>query len=263
MGLISREDMIDCNYISYTAAGEFYSPLPDINYIKEKASTSNISKTKFLPGIEPNTTEKISLLDKFKKHIDSFPYSDSSSCLKLRYPKTKNSFFEPADAINLYCFMNEFKPKNIIEVGSGYTSALMLDINENQLSNKVNLTFIEPYPERLLSLISDEDINNVTIHKMALQQVPLSIFDTLENNDILFIDSSHVVKFDSDVNWLLSEIIPRLKNGVIIHFHDIQYPFEYPKHWLEEGRAWNEAYMLRSFLQYNNSFNIIIQYFLV
>jgi hypothetical protein len=89
-----------------------------------------------------------------------------------------------------------------------------------------------------------------------VQDVPLSTFTALQANDILFVDSSHVVKVGSDVAWILFEILPCLAPGVIVHFHDIPYPFEYPLHWLHAGRAWNEAYVLRAFLQFNADFEI-------
>ncbi len=75
--------------------------------------------------------------------------------------------------------------------------------------------------------------------------------------DILFIDSTHVSKIGSDVNRLIFDILPALPRGVVVHFHDIFFPFEYPLEWLYEGRAWNEAYLLRAFLSYNKSFKIL------
>ncbi|MBF0510802.1 MAG: class I SAM-dependent methyltransferase, partial [Candidatus Omnitrophica bacterium] len=88
--------------------------------------------------------------------------------------------------------------------------------------------------------------------------VDVSFFDELGENDILFVDSSHVSKTGSDVNHILFNILPKLNKGVLIHFHDIFYPFEYPKPWVLEGRCWNEDYLLRAFLSYNNSFEIVV-----
>lgn len=257
MGFISKEDIIDCNYIAYTAAGEFYSPLPSMVEVREHEQKALEQGAPKIHGIDFNLSEQLSLLNDFEIYKELFPYTENISKFDLRYPMQPNSFFSNTDAMNLFCFMNKFKPKNVIEIGSGFTSALMLDVNEHFLDSAVSLDFIEPYPDRLHSLLSLEDVKHVTIHEMRLQDVPLTVFDKLDSGDILFIDSSHVVKLGSDVNWLFSDILPRLKSGVIIHFHDIEYPFEYPLHWLREGRAWNEAYMLRSFLQYNDSFKII------
>jgi len=85
---------------------------------------------------------------------------------------------------------------------------------------------IEPYPERLESLLKNND--SVTIHKNRLQEIPIEIFEGLNKNDILFIDSTHVSKFNSDVNYVFHKILPVLASGVHIHFHDVFYPFEYP-----------------------------------
>ena len=153
--------------------------------------------------------------------------------------------------------IRHFKPKQIIEIGSGHTSALMLDTNERFMDQKMELTFIEPYPDRLHSLLKQEDHSQCTIFEKPAQAVPASFFEKLQENDILFIDSSHVTKIGSDVNHIFFDILPSLKPGVIIHFHDIYWPFEYPLSWIEQGRAWNEAYLLRAFLQYNDNFEII------
>lgn len=118
----------------------------------------------------------------------------------------------------------------------------------------VDFTFIEPYPERLKSLLTPHD--NVRIIEEKLQDVDTDIFSSLQAGDILFIDSTHVSKIDSDVNLYLFNILPRLAKGVLIHIHDIPYPFEYYKEWIYNGRAWNEAYMIRTFLQFNTSFKI-------
>lgn len=120
----------------------------------------------------------------------------------------------------------------------------------------MDVTFIEPYPALLKSLLKDSDLKKVTLHERRLQDIPLDVFSTLDKNDILFIDSTHVSKIDSDVNYILHEILPSLKSGVYIHFHDIFYPFEYPQDWIEAKRAWNEQYILRAFLEFNASFEI-------
>ncbi len=148
-------------------------------------------------------------------------------------------------------------PKKIIEIGSGYSSAATLDTNELFFNNSISFTIIEPYPERLMSLLKEGDLEKAQFIQKNLQEVKLDKFRELQSNDILFIDSTHVSKINSDVNYILFRILPALRSGVFIHFHDIFHPFEYPKHWLEEGRAWNEAYLVRAFLQYNSKFKIM------
>jgi len=150
------------------------------------------------------------------------------------------------------------KPKTIIEVGSGFSSCMTLDTNELYFGGSIATTFIEPYPELLMSLIKNTDKSKIKVIPARLQDVDFDEFETLQANDILFIDSTHVGKINSDVNRIFFDILPRLSPGVHIHFHDIFFPFEYPKAWIYEGRAWNEAYLLRAFLQYNNKFSVVL-----
>lgn len=120
------------------------------------------------------------------------------------------------------------------------------------------MTFIEPYPELFYKLMRDGDREQVNVISSKLQGIPLDTFSTLVENDILFIDSTHVAKVDSDVNCLFSQILPALNRGVYIHIHDIFYPFEYPRDWIEKNWAWNELYVLRAFLQFNQQFEIVL-----
>ena len=132
----------------------------------------------------------------------------------------------------------------------------MLDTRELFFKEGMDLTFIEPDPERLFSLISEGDKKETNIIAGNLQEVDLSVFKKLKTNDILFIDSTHISKTGSDVNFIIFEILPILEPGVLIHFHDVFYPFEYPKAWVYNGHNWNENYLLRAFLMYNKSFEI-------
>ena len=148
------------------------------------------------------------------------------------------------------------KPRRIVEVGSGFSSAVMLDTLE-RVEGSAALTFIEPHPDRLYSLLSPQDRPTTTVVAKQVQEVPLALFDELEAQDVLFIDSSHVCKIGSDVAFLLLRVLPRLKRGVLVHFHDVFYPFTYPDSWIREGRAWNEALFLRTLLMGNAMFQIV------
>ena len=134
----------------------------------------------------------------------------------------------------------------------------MLDTNELFFDNQIQLTFIDPYPKTLRSLMRSEDEERAEILEIPIQDVSLDRFRGLEPGDILFVDSTHVSRVGSDVNRIIFEILPSVKPGVLIHFHDIFYPFEYPKAWILEGRVWTEAYLLRAFLEYNNAFEIAL-----
>lgn len=120
------------------------------------------------------------------------------------------------------------------------------------------MTFIEPYPDRLNTLLSDEDRRRCRIIEHRIQDVHDAPWSDLESGDVLFIDSSHVSKCGSDVNQLFFEVLPSLGPGVIVHVHDVFPHFEYPEAWYKLGRSWNEDYLLRAFLQFNNSFQILV-----
>jgi len=231
----------------------FYSPFPAIADIKNY-DFHNLPTE--IPGIDLNTQEQLKLLNDFGPYFKEWPFKDKKTD-GLRYYSI-NDAYNYFDAIFLYCMLRYLKPQKIIEVGSGFSSCVILDTNELFLENRMECTFVEPYPALLKSLIKEDDISNIKIHESKLQDIPLEVFMELKENDILFIDSTHVSKFNSDVNYIIHEILPVLSTGVYIHFHDIFYPFEYPKEWLIEGRAWNEQYILRAFLQYNTNFKIVL-----
>ena len=168
----------------------------------------------------------------------------------------KNKYFGLSDGAVYYSMLTTLRPTRVVEVGSGFSSAIALDVCDKELPD-LELTFIEPYPRRLSRLLDEGDHRTATIHRNAVQDVSLEIFDDLGEDDILFIDSTHVSKPGSDVNWLFFRVLPRLKPGVVVHVHDVFFPFEYPDQWLAERRSWNEAYLLRSFLSYNDAFQIL------
>ena len=156
----------------------------------------------------------------------------------------------------LFGMLRAIRPKRVVEVGSGYSSALLLDTNERFLGGSVSCIFIEPYPQLLYKLIRDSDRRTIEVIASGVQKVPLERFTALTSGDILFIDSTHVSKIGSDVNYLFFEVLPALSAGVWIHVHDVLWPFDYPREWITEGRAWNESYLLRAFLQFNPVFRI-------
>lgn len=236
--------------------GHYYSPIPSIEDIKAREDTIFRKSQRRIAGVELNESTQLDLLKCFEEYYAEMPFGDSKQS-GLRY-YLDNSYYSYADGIFLYSMMRHIKPRRVIEVGSGFSSALMLDVNECFYNNSIELTFIEPHPERLNSLINDADTKNVRLLENKLEETPVSIFQNLTKNDILFIDSSHVSKAGSDVNALIFDILPVIASGVYIHIHDIFYPFEYPKNWIYKGVSWNEAYILRAFLQFNPKFEIIL-----
>jgi len=235
--------------------GHFYSPIPLVKELEKKQDIIWENKLKEgINGIELNTKNQLELLNQLSKYYEELPFKANSQD-GVRY-KFDNGLYSYTDGIILYCLIRHLKPKRIIEIGSGHSSAVMLDTNELFFKNKIQLTFIEPFPDRLISLLTKEDKKNINLIKSEVQSVSLDNFKKLEAGDILFVDSSHVVKTASDVNFILFDVLPILQSGVFIHFHDIFYPFEYPKKWVLSGINWNEDYFLKAFLMYNNKFEI-------
>jgi len=236
-------------------AGHYYSTIISVDEIKERED--EIWSKELIDGvigINLQTEDQLKLVGDLNQYYAEMPFKEEKQS-NLRY-FFENGFYLYTDGITLYSMIRHLQPKNIIEVGSGFSSALMLDTNELFFNNQIELTFIEPYPERLYSLMNDGDKKTVKVIEDKVQFVELEYFDKLTAGDILFIDSTHVVKTGSDVNYILFEILPRLKSGVFIHFHDVFYPFEYPREWVFKGWNWNEDYFLRAFLMYNNGFEI-------
>ncbi len=234
--------------------GHYYSPIVNVPQIKEKEDVLWGKKVDQIKGIRFNDQEQLQLLKDLSHYYQELPFTEQQTD-ELRY-YFNNTFYSYTDAIVLYAMIRHYKPKNIIELGSGFSSAVMMDVNEKFFSNAINLTFIEPYPKRLNSLLKEGDNKKHKIIVQDAQKIDLDVFKVLEKGDILFIDSTHVAKTGSDVNYILFSILPSLKKGVLIHFHDIFFPFEYPKKWVYQGNNWNEIYFLQSFLMYNDTFKI-------
>jgi hypothetical protein len=233
--------------------GHFYSPIPSFEDLKIN-ETEIFEIPPAVRGVDLNEQQQLDLLNRFKEFYPDMPFTVEKASGRRYFFENPN--YSYTDAIILYCMIRHLKPRKIVEVGSGYSSCAMLDVNELFFGNSIACTFIDPYPQLLRSIIKESDRERTRILGRKIQDVEVSIFRELEPSDILFIDSSHISKTGSDVNYILFKILPLIPAGVFIHFHDIFYPFEYPKDWAFEGRAWNEAYLLRAFIQYNEAFKI-------
>ncbi|MDR6374613.1 class I SAM-dependent methyltransferase [Paraburkholderia strydomiana] len=238
-------------------AGHYYSPIPSLPDIKKDEARIFGQFARTLPAIDFNEQAQVRLMEKFAdEYYGDMPFQPHKQ-EGLRY-YFENVMFSYGDATSLHCMIRHLKPRRIVEIGSGFSSAVSLDTNDLFFDGQIKCTFVEPNNERLLSLLTEKDKVTSRIVKSLAQEVDLSVFAELEENDILFVDSSHVCKIDSDVNRIVFEILPMLAPGVCVHFHDVFLPFEYPAQWVYEGRAWNEAYLLRAFLQYNSAFEVML-----
>ena len=233
--------------------GHFHSPIPAredvVNYIR--SLDDNVGE---LLDVRLNVEKQFELLKTFQAFYPEVPFPNRQSpACRYYYDQT---VFCYGDAVILYSFLRHNKPQRIIEVGCGFSSCVMLDTIDRFFDFRPEITLIEPYPERLKRLLKPGDANNVTIIEKPVQTLPVSTFSGLQSGDLLFIDSSHVVKCGSDLQFLLFKVLPRLPVGVFVHFHDVFRGFEYPKDWLEKGWYWNEDYVLHAFLAGNRDWEI-------
>lgn len=230
--------------------GHYYSPVPsmiDCERYKKKQWSD-------LKNINLNAYYQENLLNVFGTLYKEFcfPYEENLSISKYYL---NCGFFDLNDAITLNLFLRHFKPSKIIEVGSGFSTLCMVETA--RISNiNIDITCIEPYPDRLKSLVDVE--NDVDLHEEFLQNVDSKkITEKLKPGDLLFIDSSHVYKYGSDVMYIFKKILPNIPKGVFVHFHDVPFPFEYHDNWVDKGWYWSEAFFLEQFLAHNNDWEIV------
>lgn len=232
----------------------FYEPVPDTRFLKEDLWLNNSG----LAGVEINDQNQLKLLKEvIAKYVGECDFSESKKQEQYEF-HLSNGLFESLDAEVLYCFVRNFKPQKVIEIGSGYStylsaSAALMNRKKDRVNTEV--ISIEPYPNKILSK-GFPGLKQLICKKV--EEVDIQFFQELNENDILFIDTSHVVKIGNDVLYIYLQILPLLKKGVIIHIHDIFLPAHYPKQWVIGRHVfWTEQYLLQAFLSFNNSFEVV------
>jgi hypothetical protein len=235
----------------------FYSPIPDTRTLKEELW----SKISDLPGVNINEQKQLALLssfaDTYKIEYDRLPQNDTAVSHEYY---VNNGSFESVDGEILYCMIRSFKPKKIYEIGSGYSTylsahATLVNKNDEKNGSACELIAFDPYPNQILR----EGFPGLAkMVSRKIEEISLSEFSSLDCNDILFIDSSHVLRVGSDVQYEYLNILPKLNMGVLVHVHDIFLPAEYPQKWIKtDYRFWNEQYLLQAFLAFNDSFEVL------
>jgi hypothetical protein len=171
----------------------------------------------------------------------------------------ENGSFGPGDAEYWYHIIRQFKPQRIIEIGSGYSTLMAVRAiqrnRDEQLEYSVNYMCLEPYPW----LNGIQAIKEIQVVPKRVEEVDPSMFKSLEANDVLFIDSSHVIRAQGDVEFEILRILPRLRQGVFVHIHDVFTPKDYLFDWKRDDRNifFNEQYLLEAFLSFNSQYKIV------
>jgi predicted O-methyltransferase YrrM len=230
----------------------YYESLPDFSAITQEQALKRRSSA----CIDWNFHTQIDLITRLSAYTTELQQlaDNQSSTSQFNF---FNDFYFELDAAVYYALLREVKPAQVIEIGCGYSTQIAaIALDKNQQEGKAGkILCIEPYPEPQLTEA------NIAFQLISerVETIELKVFEQLEAGDILFIDSTHTVKFGSDVCREILEILPAIPSGVWIHFHDVFFPYDYPPKWLiEERRAWNEQYMLEAFLAYNHRFEVVL-----
>lgn len=230
----------------------FYQPIPDLNDLRQRKVWDRVSP---LRGINMNPNSQIALLKEMAalfSHECKWPIDPTSNPDDYYH---KNNSFGFQCASLLHYMIRYFSPKKIIEVGSGFSSRIISSAIKLNTERSCDYSIIDPYPGEVVKRI------NANLNINRVEEVPESFFEQLESGDILFVDSSHCVRTGGDVNYLILDILPTLKTGVIIHFHDIPMPGEYGEIYFTNPKFrmfWTESYLLQAFLMFNKSFAVLI-----
>ena len=236
----------------------FYSPVPDLDDLGRRAVWSRRSE---LSGVDFRPEAQVAyLLELGDKYGRECAWSAEPSDNPLEF-HTENSSFSFGCAAAAHCIIRDRKPRRLIEIGSGMSSIVLsaaLSFNERDGAEPTAYTIVDPYPSPRLKTLPGTQPNVVP---ERVEVVDTGLFEQLERGDIVFIDSGHVVRIGGDVNFLVLDVLPRLKPGVVIHFHDIGLPYEYPKVYATNAAfrmLWTEAYLLQAFLACNSDFEVLL-----
>jgi hypothetical protein len=234
-------------FLTWMPPGHFYSAIPDLDEVTPYLRRLEDAPPAALPGVDLADATQLEWLARLGGRVEGFVPPRTAEP-GWRY-WTENPSLNLGDALVVQAMLREVRPQRVVEVGSGWSSAVMLDTAERFLTDQAPLfTFVEPYADALRTVLRPEDLASVHILEQPVQDVDPAVFEQLGAGDVLFIDCSHVAKVGSDVLHIYLEVLPRLAAGVIVHVHDIFFPFEYPLGWVAQGRAWSEAYLLRALL---------------
>ncbi len=233
----------------FPICNHYYEPL-----FKTDSLLCSLDKKRILPGIDLQIEKQLKLLSNFNycEELNTIQYNTNTISYSF-----SNTSFGPGDSEILYSIIRYFKPRHIIEIGSGYSTLMAINAiqkNHEEMDNySCEHICIEPYERLWLKSCP------VKLIRQKLESIDTAFFDILAENDILFIDSSHIIRPQGDVLKEYLEILPNLKSGVLIHIHDMFTPRDYEKKWIYECvRFWNEQYLVEAFLSNNNKFEVLL-----
>jgi Methyltransferase domain len=230
----------------------FYSPIPDVAEMPEEVWTRRSP----LEAIHFDSVEQLAFVnERLAVHIPEFDPSFDTGTSFGRYD-IRNLAYDEVDSELLYAFVRHLKPRRVVELGSGFSSAVTAHACQANRAEGAECTYeiFDPYPRPWIPELPGLS----GIRELPAQEVPLDVFDALEAGDVLFVDTTHTVKIGSEVNRIVLDVLPRLAPGVVVQFHDIFTPWEYHRHWIEGDWKWNEQYLLQAFLCMNPGYEVLV-----
>jgi hypothetical protein len=241
-----RYDLVPRNY---------YSPVPDL----ESLPGDIWERRSALGGIDLRLDAAIELIERelapFVAELDvprSGPAPAGSFFLE-------NEAYESVDAELLYAILRARRPRRVLELGSGFTTLLIGEACRRNAADgsPTEHLALDPFPRE--QILGEKPPEPTVFEPTSATDVPLERFAELETGDVLFVDTTHTVKLGSDVNYIVLDVLPTLAPGVLVHFHDVFLPWEYPRGWFEEMRYyWAEQYLLQAFLAFNDAFEVVL-----
>lgn len=228
----------------------FHQPVPEVRALPEALWRTGSA----MPGVDLNPRGQLRRLRgfrRFRREVAAIPADPTGEPTGFHL---RNGAFEGTDALAYYCMIRSFRPRTVLEVGSGYST--LLAAQAARRNGRTRVIAVEPYPRPFLR----RGVPGLArLIRRPVQEVGLAPFLRLKRGDILFIDSSHVSRIGSDVNFLFLEVLPRLRPGVIVHLHDIFFPGDYPREFVKERLYfWNEQYLLQAFLAFNRAWEVLL-----
>jgi hypothetical protein len=234
---------------------DFYSPVPDLSHVPEGIW----ERRSALGGIDLRAEEALEFVER-----ELAPYI-AELAAPVEGPREpgefylRNQAFEFVDAELTYAMVRALRPARVIELGSGY-STLLINIacaRNGEDGVETAHEVFDPYPR--VDVIPAELPEPSRLRRTSATEIPLASFAELQTGDVLFVDTTHTVKLGSDVNYVVLDVLPTLAPGVVVHFHDIFLPWEYPREWFAEvHHYWAEQYLLQAFLAFNSEFEVMI-----
>jgi hypothetical protein len=236
-------------------ARDYYSPVPNLDLLPADIW----ERRSALGGVDLRVEPALDLIEgELAPFVAELDVAESEPAAPGTF-FLRNENYESVDAELLYAMLRARKPRRVLELGSGFTTLLIGEAARRNAADGVETEHVayDPFPRA--QILGESPPPPTRFESLSATDVPLEVFRSLEAGDVLFVDTTHTVKLGSDVNYIVLDVLPVLAPGVIVHFHDIFLPWEYPRDWFDQMQYyWAEQYLLQAFLAFNDAFEVVV-----